>query len=205
MDIFLSSVCLLKLDYFLTSHLTASIIVSQSSVCSLGLRAWHSLGHHTLTPIKKVLKQKLAMTEDSKGMKNKNQLKISSPRSKSPLEITIWQNKSNGKMLFEVYWHPVIYFRKERKLKGNWHKGQIKYSSVQFSRSVMSNSLWPHGPHHARPPCLSPTPGVYPNSSPLSQWCYPWWWCQPSHPLSFPPPPAFNLSQHQGLSKWVSS
>ena len=44
---------------------------------------------------------------------------------------------------------------------------------VQFSRSVMSNSLWPHGLHHARPPCPSPTPGVYSNSCPLSQWCHP--------------------------------
>ena len=37
----------------------------------------------------------------------------------------------------------------------------------------MSDSLWPHGKQHARPPCLSPTPGVYSNSLPLSQWCHP--------------------------------
>ena len=36
----------------------------------------------------------------------------------------------------------------------------------------MSDSLWPHEPQHARPPCPSPTPGVYPNSCPLSQWCH---------------------------------
>ena len=47
------------------------------------------------------------------------------------------------------------------------------FSSVQFSRSVMSDSLWLHGPHHARPPCPSPTPGVYPNSCPSSRWCHP--------------------------------
>ena len=46
-------------------------------------------------------------------------------------------------------------------------------SSVQFSRSVMSDSLRPHGSQHARPPCPSPTPGVYPNSRPLSRWCHP--------------------------------
>ena len=45
--------------------------------------------------------------------------------------------------------------------------------SVQFSCSVMSNSLWPHGLQHARPPCPSPTPRVYSNSGPLSQWCHP--------------------------------
>ena len=42
--------------------------------------------------------------------------------------------------------------------------------SVQFSHSVVSDSLLPHGPQHARPPCPSLTPGVYANSSPLSQW-----------------------------------
>ena len=45
--------------------------------------------------------------------------------------------------------------------------------SVQFSCSVMSDSLWPHGLQHARPPCLSPAPGAYPNSCPLSRWCHP--------------------------------
>jgi len=45
-------------------------------------------------------------------------------------------------------------------------------SSVQFSHSVVSDSLWPHGPQQARPPCPSPTPGVYPNSCPLSWWCH---------------------------------
>ena len=41
--------------------------------------------------------------------------------------------------------------------------------SVQFSRSVISDSLWPYGLQHARPPCPSPTPGIYPSSYPLSQ------------------------------------
>ena len=46
-------------------------------------------------------------------------------------------------------------------------------SSVQFSRSVMSNSLRSHESQHARPPCPSPTPRVHPDSRPLSQWCHP--------------------------------
>ena len=46
-------------------------------------------------------------------------------------------------------------------------------SSVQFSHSVMSDSLWPHEMKHARPPCPSPTPKVHPNPCPLSQWCHP--------------------------------
>ena len=49
----------------------------------------------------------------------------------------------------------------------------IHYSSVQFSRSVMSDSLKPHELQHARPPCPLPIPGVYANSCPLSQWWHP--------------------------------
>ena len=44
--------------------------------------------------------------------------------------------------------------------------------SVQFSRSVVSDSLWPHELQHARPLCLSPTPRVHPNPCPLSWWCH---------------------------------
>ena len=47
-----------------------------------------------------------------------------------------------------------------------------QFSSVQFSRSVVSNSLWPHGPQHARHPCPSPTPGGYSNSCPSHWWCH---------------------------------
>ena len=49
----------------------------------------------------------------------------------------------------------------------------FRFSSFQFSHSVVSNSLWPHEPQHARPPCPSPTPGVYSNLCPLNQWCHP--------------------------------
>ena len=47
-----------------------------------------------------------------------------------------------------------------------------QFSSVQFSRLVVSDSLQPHEPQHTRPPCPSPIPKVYPNSCPLSQWCH---------------------------------
>ena len=49
----------------------------------------------------------------------------------------------------------------------------IYFSSVQFSHSVVSNSLLPHESQHARPPCPSPTPGVYSNSCPSSWSCHP--------------------------------
>ena len=68
------------------------------------------------------------------------------------------------------------------------------------SHSVMSKSLQPHGLQHARLSCPPLSPGVCSGSCPLSRWCH-----QPSHPLLSPSPPTFNLSQHQGLFKWVSS
>ena len=49
----------------------------------------------------------------------------------------------------------------------------LDHLSVQFSLSVVSDSLWPHGLQHARLPCSSPTPGVHSNSHPSSRWCHP--------------------------------
>ena len=74
------------------------------------------------------------------------------------------------------------------------------FHQVQFSCSVVSDSLWPHEPQHARPPYPSPTAGVHPNLCPLSRW-HIW----PCYSLLYPSPPALNLSQHQGLFKSVSS
>ena len=50
---------------------------------------------------------------------------------------------------------------------------EFSFNSVQFSCSVVSDSLQPHEPQHARPPCPSPTPGVHPNPCSLSRWCHP--------------------------------
>ena len=75
----------------------------------------------------------------------------------------------------------------------------LYYVQVQFSHSVVSDSLWPHGLQHTRFPCPSPTPRLY--STHIH------WVCDAikiSQPLSSFSP-AFNLSQHQGLFKWVSS
>ena len=70
----------------------------------------------------------------------------------------------------------------------------LHISSVQFSHSVVSDSLRPHGQHHTRPPCPLPTPGVYSNSCPLS------WWCHPTISSSVIPfSYCLNLSQHQSL------
>ena len=72
-------------------------------------------------------------------------------------------------------------------------------TSVQFSRSVVSHSLWPHESQHARPPCPSPTRGVHPDSRPSSQWCHlaisssvvPF----SSYPQSLPASESFPMSQ----------
>ena len=61
--------------------------------------------------------------------------------------------------------------RKRQRRKGKIYSSES--SSVQFSSSVVSDSLQPHEPQHRRPPCPSPTPGVHPNSCPLSWWCHP--------------------------------
>ena len=71
--------------------------------------------------------------------------------------------------------------------------------SVQFSHSVVSNSLRPHGLQHTRPPCPSPTLGAYSNSHPSS------WWCHSTISFSVVPFSSCLLSQHRGLFEWVSS
>ena len=73
------------------------------------------------------------------------------------------------------------------------------FSSVQFSHSVVSNSLWLHGLQHARPPCPSPTTRVYPNSCPLNPWCHPMISSSvvsfSSHLQYFPASESFQMSQ----------
>ena len=76
---------------------------------------------------------------------------------------------------------------------------QINKSYLQFSRSVVSDSLRPYEPQHSRLPCPSPTPGVYSNSYPLSWWCYPIISSSvfpfSSCPQSFPASGCFQMSQ----------
>ena len=73
------------------------------------------------------------------------------------------------------------------------------FSSVQFSRSVVSDSLRPHESQHARPPCPSPTPGVHSDSRPSSRWCHPAILSSvvpfSSYPQSFPASESFPMSQ----------
>ena len=79
-----------------------------------------------------------------------------------------------------------------------WSKWE-RWWSVQFSRSVVSNSLQPHGLQHTRLPCPSPTPGAYSNSGPSSQWWHPIITSSvvpfSSHLQSFPASGSFPMNQ----------
>ena len=106
----------------------------------------------------------------------------------------------------------VLTRRRHRQQSQTMSRTLAKFSSVQFSRSVVSGSLRPHESQHARPPCPSPTPGDYSNSCPSS------WWCHPaisssvipfsSYPQSLPASRYFIMSQlfaWGGLSIGVSA
>ena len=88
------------------------------------------------------------------------------------------------------FWKPVLQ---------HYYLFRNNLSSVQFCHSVVSNSLQPHEPQHARPPCPSPTPGVHPNPCPLSRWCHPIISSSvipfSSCPQSFPASGSFPVSQ----------
>ena len=92
----------------------------------------------------------------------------------------------------------MLFFNLELVLMNSTY-GFIHFSSVHFSRSVVTDSLWPHESQHTRPPCPSPTPGVYSNSCPLSRWCHPTISSSvipfSSCLQSFPPSGSFQMSQ----------
>ena len=81
----------------------------------------------------------------------------------------------------------------------NYIDSNFQLSAVQFSRSVVSDSLWPHESQHSRPPCPSPIPRVHSDSHPSSQWCHPAISSSvipfSSCPQSLPAPKSFLVSQ----------
>ena len=79
-------------------------------------------------------------------------------------KISIWLSRLSSLLVGKYFPPPWQYI-----IQSN----EILFSSVQFSHSVVSDSLRSHEPQHARPPCPSPTPRVYPNPCPLSRWCHP--------------------------------
>ena len=120
-------------------------------------------------------------------------------------------------------WFGLKFYETKVKLVGNRQHLVIshhflvfhhQFSSVQFSRLVVSDSLQPHEPQHARPPCPSPTPRVHPNPCPLSRWCHPAISSSvipfSSCPQSFPASGSFQMSQlstsgGQSIGVWAST
>ena len=109
----------------------------------------------------------------------------------------------------EKEWQPTLVFLSRESHGGRslvdyspWSRKELdttEWLHFQFSCSVMSYSLRPHGLQHVRPPCPSPIPGVYPNSYPLSWWCHPTISfsvvCFSSCCQSFPASGSFQMSQ----------
>ena len=124
------------------------------------------------------------------------------PDSRSVLEVEPagfsdrWMVECKGKGTIKAFC--LRNWKMEFRVKLSFCKWE-RFISVHFSLSVVSTSLQPHGPQHTRPPCPSPTPKVFPNSCPLSQWCHPT--ISPSVipfsscPQSFPASGSFPMSQ----------
>ena len=101
------------------------------------------------------------------------------PQKKNKNRIKIWSITStsghlpegNKNTILKRYMHHHVHCSIIYNIQEAWKQPQL--SSVQFSHSVVSNSLRPHEWQHARPPCPSQTPGIYSNSCPSSWWCHP--------------------------------
>ena len=119
-----------------------------------------------------------------------------------PWTILLQSIKTELCILHEyLYWiEPIILLIESMKMFIDSINIEFIFSSVQFSRSVVSNSLQSHESQHARPPCPSPTPGVHSDSRPSSQWCHP---AISSSVVPFSSCP--HPSQHQSLFQWVNS
>ena len=112
-----------------------------------------------------------------------------------PFFYILWDQE----ILMSFMYSPTFLHYLKSKVKNSMPTISFSTISVQFSCSVMSYSLCTHGLQHARPPCPSPTSGVYPNSCPLSQWCHPAISSSvipfTSCPQSFPASGSFPMSQ----------
>ena len=125
---------------------------------------------------------------------------VAFPFSRGSSQPRHWTQVSSIAGIFFTSWATKeVCYSDNKLLKGDEKDIYIFLSSVQFSHSVVSDSLRLHGLQHARPPCPSPTPRVYSNSFPLS------WWCHPPTSSSVVPFSHLQSFPAIGLFQWVCS
>ena len=126
-------------------------------------RPWDSLGKNTGVG-------RHFLLQCVKG-KNESEVTQSCPTLSDPMDCSLPGSAIHGVFQARVLkWGAIPSDKTELPLLNQkWNHKLFQFSSVQFSRSVMSGSLQPHESQHARPPCPSPTPGVHSNSYPLSR------------------------------------
>ena len=114
----------------------------------------------------------------------------------------VFPGRSDIEVETPILWPPYVkswLIWKDPDAGKDWQQEQKGLKEVKWSCSVVSDSLWPHEPQHARPPCPSPTARVHPNPCPLSQWCHPVISSSvipfSSCPQSFPASGSFQMSQ----------
>ena len=139
--------------------------------------------------------------ENSMAVPQKTKNRTTACGSKSSSGYLLKGSKNiNSKRYIHHHVHcTIIYISQDKEITSESIHGWIKKASVQFSHSVLSDFLQPHGLQHARLPCASPTPRAYSNSCPSSRWCHPtisssiisFSFCL----QSFPPSGSFQMSQ----------
>ena len=112
----------------------------------------------------------LWLGKDTTLMRSETHLSLSLPNPKIP---QIWACRKYPPIRFRSTLPSLLRMMKRFPPKDNLCSSLFSFSSVQFSHSVMSDSLQPHELQHARPPCPSPTPRVHSSSHPSSWWCHP--------------------------------
>jgi len=110
-----------------------------------------------------------------------------------------WQLQVHAEYIWDIHTDTGRDERERERKRESLFLSDLLSHSVQFSHSVVSDSLRPHESQHARPPCPSPTPGVYSNPRPLSRWCHPAILSSvipfSSCPQPFPASGSFQMSQ----------
>ena len=131
--------------------------------------------------------------------KDRDQADASQPTWWGPRCFVLLDVKIKLKIIWLSIWlhHFCSFFFLQKCFKRHLWK---QFSSVQFSHSVVSDSLRPHESQDARPPCPSPSPGLHSDSRPSNPWCHP-----AISSLVVPFSPAPNPSQHQSLFQWLNS